>query len=481
MRNTLLLAFIGASLLLGATSLTRGHEWGDDFASYIMQAQSILNGRTQEFVEHNSFTIFESSNQIGPVAYPWGYPLALTPMYAIKGNNPLALKLPGLFFYTGFLGCLYLMIKTRLSEAECLLITGLFAFNPLLLRFLDQIAADVPFLFFSTLALWLMVKNENHEAYEHVVLGCAIAGAFFMRATGVLLFASFFIYQCIDIWKNRRDREVFKDRLQNTLIVGATFGFLWLIYTLLFPGGGESYFAQYRDFQISTALGNANGYFQVFSQFLGEQLVWKILYYPLVAFSLVGLWIRRKEDLLFIIFFIVWMFVLITWPSWQGPRFIFPVLPIFIYFVFQGMNFFLGNLSGRYSRTGRLTIYSFWSLIAITFLVNSSLYAYSNLKNDRTINGPYDPYSKEVYKYIKEKTPAESIIVFFKPRAMRLMTEHDSIVSTECDRMLKGDYLVLSKKVGKNQQIPPEEIDDCHLPLTTVLDNNRFVVYEIQK
>jgi hypothetical protein len=64
---------------------------------------------------------------------------------------------------------------------------------------------------------------------------------------------------------------------------------------------------------------------------------------------------------------------------------------------------------------------------------------------------------------------------------MVLMTGHPTIMSTECDRMYKGDYLVLSRKVGENQQIPPEEIEACNLPLNRVLRNNRFVVYKIEK
>jgi hypothetical protein len=97
------------------------------------------------------------------------------------------------------------------------------------------------------------------------------------------------------------------------------------------------------------------------------------------------------------------------------------------------------------------------------------------------INGPFDPYSKEVYSYIKEKTPSDSIVIFFKPRVMVIMTEHPTIMSTECDRMYKGNYLVLSRKVGENQQITPENIAACNLPLEQVLKNNRFIVYHIQK
>ena len=59
-QNKVILAIVILSLIIGSATLTRGHEWGDDFASYIMQAKRILNAKSQEFVEHNAFTIFES-------------------------------------------------------------------------------------------------------------------------------------------------------------------------------------------------------------------------------------------------------------------------------------------------------------------------------------------------------------------------------------------------------------------------------------
>jgi hypothetical protein len=134
-----------------------------------------------------------------------------------------------------------------------------------------------------------------------------------------------------------------------------------------------------------------------------------------------------------------------------------------------------------YQQTGQRVFYGFWLLIAGIFLFISSANAYGNLQNDRTINGPFDPFSREVYDYVKEETPPDSVVIFFKPRVMAIMTDHPTIMSTECDRMLKGDYLVLSRKVGENQQITPEEIGSCNLPLNQVLKNNRFIVYQIQK
>ena len=481
MRNNLVLGIVILSLILGSSTLTRGHEWGDDFASYIMQAKSILNGKTEEFVEHNTFTIFESSSQIGPVAYPWGYPLILTPIYAIKDNSPLALKLPSLIFFAGFLICLYLLADHRLVRTESLLLVSLFAFNPLLVDFLDQILSDIPFLFFSTLTLQLMTKESKRGIFDYVLLGGVIASAFFVRTTGILLLASFVTVEAWKTWKLRINREAVRKILGNVFIVCATFGLFWVAYALLFPGGGESYFAQYQAFQIETIPGFISGYFHLFSLFFGEAIIWKYLYYVLFIFFLVGIWIRRKEEPVFIIFLLLWMILLITWPYWQGPRFIFPLLPILIYFTFQGMKTSIHKLPEKYHRIGEGIFYGFWLLIVGIFLFNSAIRAYNNMRNGGNINGPFDPVSREVYSYIKEKTPSDSILIFFKPRAMRLMTDHDTLMINQCEGMLKGDYIILSKKVGENNQVPPERIDSCGLPLDNIFENRRFIIYEILK
>ena len=49
-RVPFLIVIIFLSLAIGSSTLTRGHDWGDDFASYILQGQSILSGKTDEFV-----------------------------------------------------------------------------------------------------------------------------------------------------------------------------------------------------------------------------------------------------------------------------------------------------------------------------------------------------------------------------------------------------------------------------------------------
>jgi hypothetical protein len=480
MRTTLLSLILLVSLVIGACTLRRGHEWGDDFAWYILQAQSILNGSTDEFMEQSAFTNGQSTTHLGPLAYPWGYPLILVPVYAVNGVSPLALKLPALFFYAGFLICLYLLTKERLTRTESLLLVSLFAFNPLLLQFLDQILSDIPFLFFSTLSLYLMTYEGKHGMLQYALMGAAIFFTTFLRVTGILLLGSFLIIEFIRLVKNRKDRPIVMEIIQGSFTVCFVFILFWIVNTLLFPSGGESYFSQYSEL-IETAKRFAVAYFNVFSLFFGEAQGWKYLYYVVLVFFLVGAWERRKKEPVFLLFFVLWMIIHITYPYWQGARYIFPLLPIFLYFAFQGVRFLINKMPEEHRLIGQGAAYGFWFLIVGLFFVTSSANAYVNLQNNREINGPFDPFSTEVYNYIKEKTPPESVVVFFKPRVMVMMTGHPTIMSTECDRMPKGDYIVLSRKVGENQQITPEDINTCNLPLNEVLKNNRFVVYEIEK
>jgi hypothetical protein len=476
-----LLLIIFLSVLIGAGTLRRGHEWGDDWAWYVLQAKSIVEGTTDEFIEISDFTNYQSTSHLGPLAYPWGYPLILTPFYAWNGVSPMTLKIPGLIFYAGFLVILYLFAPSRLTRTDSLIFVSLFAFNPLLIEFLDYILSDIPFLFFSTLTLYLVTREKPRGWLHYAFIGAAIFFTTFLRATGLLLLACFLAVEFFKLLTHRREKEVVKKIVLNSFIVCAAFAILWGANALIFPGGGESYLTQYENLTVELVKGFIGAYFKVFGWFFGEQTGWQYLYYVVLAFALLGAWIRRREELYFILFFAVWMLVHITYPYWQGSRYIFPLLPIFIYFAFQGMKFAVGKLSEKYQTTGQRVVYGFWLVLVGYFFVNSSVSAYNSVRNGRQINGPFDPVSMEVYDWVERKTPPDSVLIFYKARAMRLMTNHPTIMINECDGMLKGDYLILSKKVGENNQVPPEEIDACNLPIDKAFENRRFIIYEIQK
>jgi hypothetical protein len=278
MHNKLLIAIILISMITGACTLTRGHQWGDDFAWYILQAKSIVDGTMDEFMEVSAFTNYQSTTHLGPLAYPWGYPLILVPIYGIKNIHPLALKLPGLFFYAGFLVCLYLFAKDRFTRIESLLFVSLFAFNPLLLRFLDQILSDIPFLFFSTLALWLMVQEGRHNPLHYAAIGASVFCMAFLRMTGVLLLGCFLIVEFFRLLQHRQDRATVMEIIRNSFIACFVFTGLLVFNLLLFPNGGESYLSQYTGL-LETAKEFAGAYFHEFMVFRRSKSLTYLYYF----------------------------------------------------------------------------------------------------------------------------------------------------------------------------------------------------------
>ena len=479
--NILLIVIIFAGLFVGASTLTRGHEWGDDFASYLMQAQSILNGKTEEFVERNTFTIFESDFQIGPVAYPWGYPIVLVPSLLFKGLHPLTLKLPGLFFFAGFLICLYLLTENRLTRTERLILVSICAFNPILIKHLDQILSDIPFLFSVFLALLLLSKLSPEKGVkDYLLAGFMIFFAFLIRTTGIILLASFLAYQAYIFYTQQNNRKTIA--IKSTIVV-TTFSLLWVISNSIFPNGQSAYFRQLMGFTFEKFFTEfVPGYFYLGAQFLGIQpgTSWIFFYYLLVILFLIGALARSKNDLPILLFFVLYYSAMVIWPEWQGIRFVYPVLPIFIYFAFQGVNVAIRKLPESYRLPGARLSYLLWITLAGIFLFHSGTRAYLNLQNRREINGPFDLYSDEMFRFVRDETPSDSVIIFFKPRAMRLFTDRDSIMVLECESLSKGDYFAQHKN-WEFSQILPDEIDACNLPLKTVFENQRFIVYEVPK
>jgi len=473
-------------LLSGAISfslLTRGHSWLDDFASYVMQAKSILDGTMDEFVRRNAFTVTGSSYPPGPAAYPWGFPLLLAPVYTVFGMHALAFKLLNTLFYALFLLAFFALARTRLGNIESLLLAMALAFNPALLLAHDYIISDIPFLFFCTLGLFLIKKfikstdlyslKETNILWLGLATGSAIFAGAFIRTNGILLLIPLVLGHFLQFWPQRR--LDWKPALTPYL----TFGVLFAAQALLFPNGQDSYLSHFSMFNPARLWDNFIYYLWLpswmFREFGGE-----LLYPFLMVFVLVSIAQHGKRHLPLHVYSLSTVTLYILWPERQGLRFIYPVLPLLLIFAFDGMKLLVERLKPNWQKPAGAAVATFWLLLAVVSLGVSAAAARDNLSAGRAINGPFDPVSGEMFEFLREKTPPESVIVFFRPRALRLFTDRDAFMTERCADLPKGDYLALSKKVDDNGQIPPGEATACpQVTLEQVYSNRRFVVYRI--
>jgi len=475
------LALILLSTLLAFFLLTKDHDWGDDWASYLMQSIAITKGETHEFIQRNTFTMRESTHFIGPDAYPWGFPTLLAPFTLACGPlNVFCLKFINLIFFALFLWVFYALLARRLPPLESALLLAVFAFSPLLLKFEDILLSDIAFLFFSTLGLLLIVERNTISPY---LLGIVFFFAFFVRTNGILLVPTLFLAQAFT-YLQMHPRPVldWKRVLTVGLIPYFVFGLLTLANLILFPAGEASHLEHLSVLSLASLADNLSAYFAMPAYFFSDLPHADIIYGLLLPFILGGLVLNYKRDIHLVVYLFLSYALFIVWPDQQGIRFLFPLLPLLVYFAYRGMEAASFALTERHPRLGLWFTRVFWLVIAAAFAWTSFGLARDNLAGGR---GPYgnvfDPISLEMFEFIESDTPAESVIAFYKPRALRLFTGRDSLLVDACDALPMADYIVLRKSRGAVDQVSPADVTTCNpsVQVTELFDNEKFVVYQV--
>jgi 4-amino-4-deoxy-L-arabinose transferase-like glycosyltransferase len=467
--------------------LNTGHDWGDDFASYIAQAKSIINGTETIFYEQNSFTIYNSSQVIGPVVYPWGFPLILAPFYYFFGLNPFFLKIPSILCFLLFLMVFFVLIRKSFSSWEAILLVAIMAFNPVILNFLNNILSDIPFLFFSTLSVFLIdrfVSGNQDDTFPSVkgaILGISIFLAVFIRTNGLVLLVTLLGCHIVHAIQHAHSPVGRKKRIVSYSIPYIVFTILWLLSLVVLPSGESTYISPFSSFSfIGVLKDNLPYYFHLIESFFAGLPSTQVVNGFLLAFLFVGILARLEKDYAIILYSVMAVAVLLVWPFRQGVRFIFPVIPFFLYFSFLGTRTVFSGIKGIYRKLGTASIYIFWIALFITFAIQSEQLVQSNLATGRYVSGPFDPASAAMFRYIQTQTPANSVIVFFKPRFMNLVTNRKSIMINVCGQMTRGDFIVINKADSGNQ-ISGDEIGACNLKTTLTFENDGFEIYTLGK
>lgn len=501
----------GATCLLSWNGLTDGHNWGGDFAAYIMQTQSVLNGEPSEFIQTNRFAMEKSTRTIGPVAYPWGFPVLLAPFYALFGLNFLALKSLNIICYLIFLISLWLGCSRYHSRFWRFILVSLFALNPHFLRFMNNVCSDISFLLFSTLSIFLigrMVIQKRKfvsKIIDQLLLGILIAISFNIRTEGVLILGTLGATQLIIVLKNIIDqqkedatpktkpKDILLRSLCNTLSSSWSFIIPYLcffIFTIcwrtVLPEGGSSHISVLKHSSLGLAKQHLIYYFELPAQFLGGLKVGvaQTVYGASLPIFIVGMVKRRNLDYHIIAYGALYILLLIVWPGRQGLRYLFPILPFYISFVLTG-------LESVHDKNDRI-LNVFWRVVSVCsviviiifFLRISIKDASKNLEHQRMEKtGPYALASKDLFTFISNNTEKDSIIVFFKPRVMRLFTNRQSIMIHQVDKVTRGDYLCLYLHRKDFHQIRKDDVVSLleNDKIRLLYQNMDFQLYRIIK
>lgn len=364
----------------------------------------------------NRFAMDHAYPDTGPYLYPNGFPLLLLPVYAIFGMNLWVLKLYCWLFFVAAIPLVYgIFRQEKIPPLQALLISLLIGFNYHFIRFSDNILSDLPFFFFSCLSIFLIQKSAVHKMLQATGLGILLFFTYSIRDIGILLFIVLAIYQ----WKYFKSDQ--KTNWIAIFIPYILFIILWFVIHAMAPSGGEKHLAMLFGTSLEIVTNNIYGYWLLMGNYfmlfrgIPNILQWTIAtgFTIIIVIGMYKQGLHKKHWLLYVLATFGLYFI---WVTFMGMRFIFPILPFIVFYTVKGLQVILKKES--------------WQKIALSLLLVSTIaqslfvcYYYWN----KDTNEAYTTDLQEVYEYIREELPQDAIIVFHKPRALRLFTGRNAV------------------------------------------------------
>ena len=476
-------------------SFRNGHGWGGDFAQYIAQAKSIAEGTIDEFVYCSNCRYDMSTLHVGPRLYPWGFPLLLSPIYYIFGLDIFAMKVYVSLFFFLSLVVIFLLFKDKLTYVQTLLLVTIFALNPVFFLFKDNVLSDIPFFFFSLFTIFLIqriVINKRiwvNRFISYSLLGFFIFFSYYVRSQGVLLVPTLLICQYI------ANRDLFKQNFVSYLRLNK-FNFIpyitFLIFVVIFgsilPVGSSSYFEGFSGVSIKGIISNIYYYIILPSEFFGPLTASKVLYGITILFTVLGIIKNIKKDYLYMIYisFTITLFIFV--PYRQGLRYIFPILPFYIYFLFVGFSKITISevIPAKYNPLNWNLVHIFCIVILLgscAGIVYANHYC-SIIDESNVMEGPYTEESIEMFDYISTNTLNDDVIIFWKPRVLTLYTNRRCILVSDFDQIIDSDakYIVCNEEFEKHYNpLIYSIIQNRKETFKLVFQNDDYKVYEIMR
>lgn len=457
------------------------HDWGDDFAQYLIQARNIVEGRQQT----DNGLIMNSENNVYAIkAYPVGLPLILAPIYYFFGLSifPYDLLITAFLVFAGFF-C-YKFLSAKINHSSALLITLLFCYNPLLLEIKKSILSEIPF---TAVLLILLVWTEHpfyRKKYSWLITGLILCALVSLRLAGLTVIIAYTLFEWnairLNLKNNERNSHYKKLGYSLFLAISLFYSVNELFFRIDVPGLLKFYLTSFSSLSFKGAENISDYYTQL--KFV----------FPFFGTSIPSFWIFAafagwlisfiKSPSLSEFIFPVYSLLIIFYPySDAGLRFIIPILPLLIFYAI----IFLYNLISK-------SKYHFLILnILIVFLLCGYIRPVSRIISSQyTVeDGPQKNTSQELFSYIK-RTPQNTSIVFCRARAMSLYSGRPSQYpgKNQTDEEIHAIlfkqnplYIVLPKVNGQNEIIDArmEKYIEKNIILYTMeWENDAFKIYK---
>ena len=467
-------------LLIGAfhvTALREGHEWGD-FAHYVLHAKNIAEGAAYS---DTGYIFNLSSPAVGEPTKPPVLPLLLAPVYKVFGLDLHAMKVELIIVFLAFLLVVFIAFAGELPFRWRAALVAVVGLNPLFEEFTDFILSDLVFLLPAYLSLHLInreYKKDRPGLACAAAVGLLIYISYGTRSVGIVIVPSLILF---DLIKNRRPTAF-------AATATVTFLALYGVQALLSHSdkgyieimeSKENIVAAYFHTVVKILKKFSylwkNGYAKIFTSAMG--IIFIVLatkgYYSRVMRGLTVYEVFAPIYLLVLAFFVT------TSPAAEEVRFIFPLIPLYIFYALKAVK------DSSWLDSKGATKMAAAALFIAVFLTYGAKYTTLDLSPmDRGV-GTVE--AQEMFEYVKDKTAPDAVFIFRKPRSLALFTGRSA--STYHRPGSDRDLRKYMKKIDATHIITARPLDDEYLPgfverngvyLKEVYSNRDFKVYVIK-
>jgi hypothetical protein len=491
-------------------NLAKGHIWGDDFALYIGQAAAVTDFNLDAVVRSNVYAIeYSSWSTFSPVAYPWGYPLLIAPLYAIWGINYGAFQLLQCVFFAAFVGLLHRIFVPRVRPVAGTLLVLLIGSSVVYVGWAQSVTADFPFIAFVALTLLLLDRARRAGISNGVglrllvLLGLVAAFATNIRREGIVLFFAIAVVQLaalvsdrLEIEKQTRPRfwrNLPLKRLATPYVAGLA---LIGAFEAIFPGPFAN---SYSGTGLGQLRGNSIWFRDVLAQIVGLTDVgtpslryggseilakWMLSVFLIAAvIGIVARLIRGWREDAAIAGYLAAVIVIVGSLPFHEVRYLFTIVPFLIYFAYQGVREAVRLAAFRIPQRQVLA-----SVTASLFILALLVPNVADLRHRTGIRlghdtyvmwGPADPSAEEMFARVRSVVPEGDVVAFFRGRAMTLLGERQGLYLTVLDQILeRADWYAMQKN-STYSQYALGDAEAAVNGITSVWENNRFVLWKV--
>lgn len=461
------------------STIRDGHDWGGDFSIYVMQARNFAEHRP---FDQNSYVVTAESAVHHPAVYPPLTSLILVPIYAVKGLDYRAFKVELIAFLWLSVPVYYVLaLRRKLTPESAAISLCIFGLSPIMFTVKESVGSDSVFLFVTGLTILLIdqVYQDGWDKRRPVIAGTVVATGLTLcyttRATGLVLIASFAVY---DLWRQRGVR------LFGAVVLSATACAL-LLYTQLVFHVGEQYGNQFT-FSPKLYLSNIGFYLR------SPAILWgnapPVMRYPLslalILLAIAG-WIRQLRERLTIveIFVPFSILLLVVYSVTTNTRYMLPVLPfVLLYAAAELRDLYLKFFAS--TRTRQLVMGA-----CATVVLTGVAFNLSAIETGPIREGILEPSFADVCSFVRDKTPADALIVSWNPRVFALYTGRKSALYPQTEKLREFEKRVphsFSTYVVYYSRQPDQErfrslIGQAGPAFTPVFTNNDYRVYILSR